>query len=235
MNASDGEPSLAEVDDDDAKNVTFFTDVAYTTSRDRLVNARAVADGGLPIVDTINTSFEDSVIENLTKIRQDLLDIRNHDDAKEPAYVIHAIAARMDEFSSVLRHLHATKLHEKVNVVSARIEKLSATIAYLHNSMQSLLDENSDLRHRQLQKDNSLFEVRKNMAHISETQDRILAMLLEKPSSHQDSFFTIPAAAQYTPSTFMQSPSWSFSAPPEFIAQELPQQPKLEPILSDVD
>jgi len=126
------------------------------------------------------TSLDDSLLETLKMIQRDLEDIKNYgaDKQQEPRCVIHGIATRMDEFSSVLRHLHSSRLPEKVNAIMTKIERLSANIAYLHQSMQSLLDENNDLRHRQLQRDSSLIEVRKMLLHVSEKQDHILGLLL---------------------------------------------------------
>ena len=122
------------------------------------------------------SKFESSVIETLNQILKDLVDIKtgSNNDSAEPRYVIHAIATRMDEFSSVLKHLHATKLHEKVNVVIAKVERLTATVAYLCHSMQTLLDEHDHIK----QVDNSLIEVKKSLVIMTDKQDQILDMLL---------------------------------------------------------
>ena len=122
------------------------------------------------------SKFESSVIETLNQILKDLVDIKtgSNNDSAEPRYVIHAIATRMDEFSSVLKHLHATKLHEKVNVVIAKVERLTATVAYLCHSMQTLLDEHDHIK----QVDNSLIEVKKSLGIMTDKQDQILDMLL---------------------------------------------------------
>jgi hypothetical protein len=200
------------------KSVTFVLDP---------VAARAEGFNDI-IID--KTSLDDSLLETLKMIQRDLEDIKNYgaDKQQEPRCVIHGIATRMDEFSSVLRHLHSSRLPEKVNAIMTKVERLSANIAYLHQSMQSLLDENNDLRHRQLQRDSSLIEVRKMLLHVSEKQDHILGLLLasnEQATEEDDEYHpgdnsNNSTLMSPTTSTFLSSmlPSaadcdWLLSAP----------------------
>ena len=147
-------------------------------------------------------AYLEGVIETLSKVNSDLM-------ASEPKYVVHGIASRMDEFSAILKHVHAIKLHEKVNATLTKLDRLSASTAYLHHSMQPLLNENSDLRQKQLEQNSFIVET---LLKLSYQQDKILALLkADEVDSDDGGSEKLPTPAKNC--MFSQSQGWTFTAP----------------------